>query len=96
MLADSISQGVGRSPLAGGTPEFPPHRFQTFHSPEQRWHRPRCSWQAANLQHSILLQKERAEPVPNPYKRRPMFVLNSGTARRIVAIRIASLSKTVN
>jgi hypothetical protein len=27
-LANSISQGVRRNPPDGGTPQFPPHRFQ--------------------------------------------------------------------
>src|ERR1700722_14110667 len=30
-LANSISQGVGRSPGDDGTPQFLPHRFQIFH-----------------------------------------------------------------
>jgi len=45
LSADTIS-AASCSPPDGGTRRSLPHRFKFLNSPEQRWHRPRCSSQA--------------------------------------------------
>jgi len=84
-----FSQGVRRSPPAGGMHEFPPHRFQIFHSPGQRWHRPRCGWQASESSAFNSPSKNACRTSSQSVQAPAELVLDSGEGGRIMAMRIA-------
>jgi len=70
--------------------------FRSFISPEQRWHRPRCSSQASESAAFNSPSKKACRTSFQSVQAPAVLVLDSGAGGRIMAMHIASLSKNLN
>jgi hypothetical protein len=70
--------------------------FKSFISPEQRWHRPRCSSPANESAAFNSPSKNACRTSSQSVQAPALLVLDSGGGGWITAMRIASLSENVN